>query len=191
MVDHFSKIAQKAYKAVVSLSHPTWLFSPPSHNSPCPQQQQKKYIKNGEREEKCSSCGHLCWYLCVDSRVLSIPVLESHGLLITLHSSHTLYLLLPTWTFAIETMIAYIMVLTNKGLVRQHQASHAMRREIVFGILILFINIFSFHRKCCINTTGHGVGKPEFNFFPSQSFILAFISPWYEHFKTNGQFPCF
>lgn len=151
----------------------------------------KKYIKNGEREEICSSCGHLYWYLCVDSRVLSIPVLESHGLLITLHSSHTLYLLLPTWTFAIETMIACIMVLTNKGLVRQHQVSHAMRREIVFGILILFINIFSFHRKCYIKTTGHGVGKPEFNFFPTQSFIRAFISPWYEHFKTNGQFPCF
>lgn len=28
-------------------------------------------------------------------------------------------------------------------------------------------------------------GKPEFNFFPTQSLILAFISPWYEHFKRT------
>lgn len=28
-------------------------------------------------------------------------------------------------------------------------------------------------------------GKPEFNFFPTQSFILAFVSPWYEHFKRQ------
>lgn len=127
MVDHFSKIAQKAYKDAVSLSHPMWLFPPPSHNSPCPQQ--TTYIKNGEREEICSSCGHLYWYFCADSRVLSIPVLESHGLLITLHSSHTLYLLLPTWAFAIETMIGYIMVLTNKGLVRQHQSGKSCQEK--------------------------------------------------------------
>lgn len=128
------------------------------------------------------SYGHLYWNLYADLRVLFQHQLRRAWLLTTFSSSHTLHLLLPTRTLAIETMIAYIMALTNEGLVRQPTMSHDMKRENFLQLLHSH-KYFQLSWKCFLKSLSISRSWCRENQSPTsflpRSLTLALISPWY------------